>query len=234
MLNRLTTARACGALLLVASLWAAPACNDTDGGASGETVAQLTKDLNAAQRVNKQMAERIDRLERKMDGFRQDVDRLGRERHAEALDDQDAATATAAEEPAQAAASAMGGAGLTAVLESDEGQAAVAKAMQAIQEKRDGERRQRMVSGLVDRFAQEANLSEAQTVDVFRDAGDLSAEGRASLRDENMAKMEDIRTATDDEMKAVLNADQFSIYEEQAQRMRGFGGRGRSGGGSRR
>jgi len=237
-------------MALVAVLWAAPACNDAaDGG--GDAMAELTKEVKEARRLNERMSTRIERIEKKMDGFRQDVDRLGREKITAVLDVQNAAEEAGTDEAASfAAASAMGGPGLAAALNSDEGLAALAKAVQSIEDKRNTDRRQRMVSGMVDRFAQEANLSPAQTEDVnrilgesmkkiggvwssFRDAGGLSADERAAMRDDNMAKMEEIRGATNDEMKGVLNADQYSLYEEQAQRMRGGFGGGRGGGRTR-
>jgi hypothetical protein len=241
------TTRSATALVLAAALFAAPACTE-ESGSSDKAMAKLVDEVREAQRLNGQLVERLDRLERKMDGFRQDVDRLGREKIVEALDIQNAAAEGAAEgEAALGEASAMGGDELAAMLASEDGKAAVAKAMEAIEQKRNDERRDRMVSAMVDRFAEQANLSAAQTEDVsrilgdsmkkigdvwssMRSMGEMTPEQRATLREENMMKMEEIRLATDDEMKAVLDSSQFGIYEEQAQRMRGFGGR-RGGGG---
>ncbi len=242
MLTKSTASRTLGALVLVTSLFAVPACTDGGDGGSSETIAALRTEVQEAQRLNEQMAERMERFERKMDGFRQDVAVLGRAR-VEVTRELATATAEAATEAEAglAAASAMGGDELAAALSTEDGRAAVEKAMSAIEAKRSSERRQRMVSGMVDRFAEQANLSPAQVVDMNRIVGDsfskigavwssmrgatnMSAEERTTLREDNMMKMEEIRTATSEEAKGVLDADQFAIYEEQAQRMRGFGG----------
>jgi len=259
MTRSLTAHGAVSALGLAALLAFVPACDDAEDNAA-KSMAQLVDEVKQAQQLNKQMATRMDRLERKFDGFRQDIDRLGREKLVEALDIQNAAGEAAPDgEAAMAEAAAMGGGDLAAALDTEDGRAAVEKAMQAIQQKRDGDRRERMVSGMIDRFAEQANLSPAQTEDMsrilgdsfkqigdvwsnMRGGGDMSADERATLREDNMARMEEIRVASDDKVKAVLNVDQYSIYEEQAQRLRGWGGRsGRSrrggdggGGGARR
>ena len=47
-------------------------------------------------------------------------------------------------------------------------------------------------------------------------------------RQDAMTKMEEIRSETDMEVKAILNSAQYDMYEEQAARMgRGWGGGGR-------
>ena len=62
-----------------------PACG-ADSGSASKDVARLSKELGEQKRTNERLLDRVDKLERKMDGFRADVDRLSREKIAEALD----------------------------------------------------------------------------------------------------------------------------------------------------
>ncbi len=220
--------------------------------ASGaDAMAELTSQVKEQQRLSKALLDSLDRIERTLDGHTQDIDRLSRDRVATEL----AAVSVAArptEDAAAAAADAAPVAGLdvAALLETEDGQAAVEKAMAVVQQKRDAERRERWVGAMVDRFAADANLSDAQTDDMrrivsgsFKKIGELwsgmrggdgvTAGERTLQREEAMLKVEEIRQETNDEVKAVLSPDQYALYEEQAARMRGFGGgrgmRGRGG-----
>jgi hypothetical protein len=135
---------------------------------------------------------------------------------------------------------------LAKLLESDTAQEALRRAARKERERADTERWSRMVDGLVDRFAEKANLTEQQTTQMkdiagrsmreirdvwmsMREAGNLDAEQRGALIADNRAKMEDIRAKSDEEVKAVLSGDQYEMYLEDMDRMRGFGGRGRGG-----
>lgn len=132
-------------------------------------------------------------------------------------------------------------------LQTDEGKQAIKQALAEANEQRDQERRQRWVDGMIDRFATDAQLTDDQTVQMkdivaksftrigelwsgMRDMGDATPEERAMARQDAMTKMEEIRSETDMEVKAILNSAQYDIYEEQAARM----GRGMGGGGRRR
>ncbi len=242
-------------LALVVSLAASLAiggCGEQDSAAASPEIIKLRTDLKESQRRHAQVIDRLDKFERRLDGMTQDIDRLSHQRVKA-----DLASATAAVDTDETGAAASMGDPtapaapdeLIELLQSEQGQELVAGAMKALEARRDEERRERMVGAMVDRFAEMANLTPQQNGDVtrivgdsfrkmgdvwssMRDAGDLTAEERTAARDENMVKMEEIRQATNDEMKAVLNSEQYAIYEEQANRMRGFGGGGtRRGGG---
>lgn len=227
---------------------------DGQGGATADEVASLAQEVKEQQRLNKALMDRLDRLERKIDGHTQDIDMLSRQRVAADLAAADVAETD--EEPGSASSAAtavanLGAAGDVArLLETEAGRAAVEQAMAAVQEKRDAERRERWVGAMIDRFAADANLTDVQTDDMrkvvsasfekigelwsgMRSDGDVSAEVRAIQREEIMVQMEEIRVQTDDEVKAILTPDQYAIYEEQSARMRnwgrGGGGRGRGG-----
>jgi hypothetical protein len=240
------TTTACAALALGALALTTAGCDGQ--GVSGEEIAELTREVKEQQRLNTALMDRLDRMERTLNGHTEDIDLLSRQRVASELASADVAeTAGGDAGEAAPAASAMGGDDAIAkLLETEDGQAAVEKAMAAIQERRDAERRERWVNSMVDRFATDANLTDVQTNDMRRVVGssfkkmgdvwsglrgnDLSAEERAMQREEAMVKMEEIRQETDEEVKAILTTDQYTIYEEQSARMRNWG---RGGGGRR-
>jgi chromosome segregation ATPase len=222
---------------------------------SSEQLASLTKEVKESQRLNQALLDRIDRLERTIDGHTQDIDVLSRDvlsrgRVAKELAAAEVAPTDEGVDEALAATT-VASSDIAKMLESEDGRAAVEKAMAAVQEKRDAERRERWVGAMVDRFAADANLTAPQTEDMRRitassfkkigelwsgmRGGDATPEERAMQREEAMIKMAEIRQETNDEVKAVLSTDQYAIYEEQMSRMRGgFGGGGRRGGGGGR
>ena len=251
MISRTKARDVFAALGLAGVLLVTSGCTDT-GGAPGEDFAALTKEVKESQRLNKALLDRLDRLERKIDGHTQDIDRLSRQRVANELAAVDVAEIGSDEGSEASLASALGGdvgVDVAGLLDSESGRAAVEKAMAAVQEKRDSERRERWVGAMVDRFATDANLSSAQTQDMRRITtesfkkigelwsgmrGDATPDERAMQREEAMVKMEEIRQATNEEVKAVLSADQYTLYEEQVSRMRGGFGGGGPGGAARR
>ena len=238
----MTKTRGVFAALAVAGLGLVLGGCDAGGDSSKDDVASLTREVKEHQRLNKALMERIDRLERKIDGHTEDIDRLSRHRVSAELAAADVAETSATEEAAAAAPD--GSLDIARLLETEDGQAAVEKAMAVVQERREAERRERWVGAMIDRFAVDANLSDAQADDMrrivtdgFRRIGDLwsvtrdgeqSPEVRAIQREEAMVKMEEIRQQTNDEVKAILSPDQYVIYEEQSARMRSWG---RGGGG---
>lgn len=141
---------------------------------------------------------------------------------------------------------------LAGLLGTDEGRAVFEATMRQIEQKREDDRASRMATGLVDAFAQKANLSAQQTESMrkivsksmaemgalwrsMRDT-DMTPEERAAKRTENMAKMDEIRKSTDEEVKSVLDGTQYDMYQQETARMRGFmggpgGGFGGGGGG---
>ncbi|MCE9637617.1 MAG: hypothetical protein K8T90_18110 [Planctomycetes bacterium] len=133
---------------------------------------------------------------------------------------------------------------LAGLLSTDEGRAVFEASMRQIEQKREDERGARMAAGLVDAFAQKANLSAQQTESMRKIVGRSMTEMGAiwrGMRDgtvtpekrtENMAKMEEIRKSTDEEVKSVLDGTQYDMYQQETARMRGFmGGGGGPGGG---
>ena len=139
----------------------------------------------------------------------------------------------------------------SALLETDAGRAAFDSALKQAEQRRDEERQNRMAAGMVDSFSQKANLSPEQTEKMRKIATkafseistlwrsmrdqDLTPEQRQSMQADNMAKMAEIRTTSEDEVKSVLDASQWDLYQQETSRMRGFmgGGFGGAGGGGR-
>lgn len=137
-------------------------------------------------------------------------------------------------------------------LDREEGRKVLETAIKAIETKRDQERQDRMVNAMVDAFATKANLTPQQTDSMRKIVGksmadtrglwegmmrgDMSPEERQTARTDAMAKMQEIQTRTDDEVKSVLDSSQFGMYQQDVERMRngmrgGMGGAGGPGGG---
>jgi len=223
-------------------------------------VTDLRGQLKRAEGENDKLARRLDDTDRKLSGLREDLI-TSRESTMRASGDPAAApaagaapgdagpdaTATSPENPALDAEAKA----LADVLATDDGIQVLEGALKTIEKRRDEERTARMVQGMVDAFAQKAALSPQQAESLqkiasrsaaatrelwsaFRDAGDLTAEQRQSLRTDLLAKGEEIRVRTDDEVKGILDAQQFEIYKQDSERLRGafrgFGG-GPGGGG---
>ena len=128
----------------------------------------------------------------------------------------------------------------------DEGRTVFEAAMKSYEGKREEERSARMVKGMIDAFSQKANLSREQTASMekivskaFTEIGtlfrtmrdsDMTPEERAVKRTETVAKVEDVRRQTEDEVKGILDATQFELYQQESARMRGFMGGGMGGG----
>jgi hypothetical protein len=239
------------------------ACSPSgDLGAVQKDVAGLRADLQRLQKENDQLKAQVAGAERRISGLQEDVASVRKL----------AVDVAVAPAPGEAAAAAHGGTGgdaaspdgvtattrpapsapeLKAYLESEEGRHSVEAALRAVQDERDRERSNRMVQGLVDRFARQAGLTEDQTKRmkeiagktaeevrvawaVMRDtAADASPEERDALRQQNVAKVEEIRRAADDQVKVVLSSTQYEMYQKQQDQwrtgMRGPGGAGRGG-----
>jgi uncharacterized membrane protein YgcG len=143
---------------------------------------------------------------------------------------------------------------LEALLSTDAGRTVFEGAMRRVEQKRDEERSARMVTGLVDAFAQRANLTPEQSEQMKKvvgktfteigalwrtsGEGEMTPEQRAQKRQEVFAKAEEIRKTTEEEVKTILNVEQFEMFQQESARMRGFidggaggfGGRGGRGG----
>lgn len=231
------------------------ACAEPGSGSSEEVAAlkkqvnELRTELDATAKAAKRTDRQLKGLQDEFASFRAETLKANSVVAAAGADlaevsDEGGSTAAAAIESVVAGAPE----GLADVLQSDEAKDAIKKALDEVNRERDAERRQRWADGMVDRFAQEAQLTDDQTVQMkeivtksftrigelwsgMRDMGDATPEERAIARQDAMSKMEEIRSETDMEVKAILNSAQYDMYEEQAARMgRGFGG----GGGRRR
>ncbi len=239
--------------LVLAAALAVPAlaaCSAGDTG-SGDDIAALKSAITELERTNERQTAKIEKLERRVSGNGEDIDRLaaaalqpGRitPAVADAGDGEDNAGMANAE-----TVLAEGGAALAKLLETDKGQELVGKAMEAADERRRSARMQDWATSMVDRFAERAELTPDQRTkmldistrsmtkirDVWssmRDARNMSPEERADLMTDNRAKMEGIREDANEEAKGVLNSAQYLIYEEEVANMsRGFGGRARGG-----
>ncbi len=222
-----------------------PACGNTDNAGLEQALRDLRTEVQDGRDDNKQLSQRLERIERRMDGYGKDIDNLSRTPiEAAALRAVDVPELSGDEAAALAASGGVPVASndnLKGLLESEQGREAVESAMKSIQEKRDSERRERWVSSMIDRFAADANLTPDQSDKMqsimggsfkrmgevwqnMRGGADQTPEQRAQVREDNLAKMEEIRLETDDEVKAVLNSEQMLLYEEQSARFRGFGG----------
>ena len=136
-------------------------------------------------------------------------------------------------------------------LTSEQGQEMLDKLVEASERRRRDARTNQWMSRMVEGFAEKAELTPDQTEKVsaiatrsmtairdlwmpMRDPN-LTAEQRQELVATNRDKMQEIRDAADQEVKAVLNSAQYLIYEEEMSRfgggMGGFGGRGGRDGG---
>lgn len=141
---------------------------------------------------------------------------------------------------------------LAELLQTEAAKKAMADAVKQVEDERGRERSQQMVDMMVDRFAERANLSADQVTRMkeiagramtvireartsTRDMGSAGPEERAIAREEALAKTEEVRQKMNEEVKLVLNSEQYALYEEEQDRMRGgfggFGGRGPDGGG---
>lgn len=242
-------------LTLVLVAVAAAGCGDAAGMAQLDTqMGELAESHKRLEAENVDLERRLDGTERRLAGLVTDVASVRGEMHnrTNAVTASLAAEgAEGAEEPGAVAASAEDSAEMAEFLKSDEGQQVLDKVMADAQQRRDQERRSRWVGDMVDRFATDNNLNENQTTrlkdlhtkmfsnmrDTFsalRDMGDATPEERAIAREEAMAQVTDARDQLTDDVKLILDQDQFAAYEEMGSRFGGFGGgRGGRGGGSR-
>ena len=251
-------------LPLVVAVGGAAGCGDGAGVTSLEgEVTDLRGQLKRAEGENDKLARRLDDTERKLSGLREDLI-TAREASMSGAGGPAAAPAEAGAAPGDPAADAPGTSpenpalaaeakALADLLGTDDGIKVLEGALKTIEKRREEERTARMVQGMVDAFAQKAALTPQQTESLqkiatrsasatrelwsaFRDAGDLTAEQRQSLRTDLLAKGEEIRVRTDDEVKGILDAQQFEMYKQDSERLRGAfrgfgGGPGGMGGG---
>lgn len=250
------------AALLLATAVAVPGCGDDAAVRSLEgEVTDLRGQLKKADVDNDKLARRVEENERRLRGLQEDLlaardaalHGAGKSATAvvgDAAGGPDAAApATSPENPALAAEAQA----LADVLSTDDGIKVLEGALKTIERRREEERTARMVQGLVDAFAQKANLTPQQAESLqkiasrsaaatrelwtaFRDAGEMNADQRNALRIDLTAKAEEIRVRTDDEVKGILDAQQFEIYRQDSERLRGAfrgfgGGPGGMGGG---
>lgn len=257
------TARALPFALVAAFAFASAGCDDSaQVGVLEKEVTALDGQVKKLEGERDKLSGRLETAERRLAGLQEDL--LAVRKAAESA-------AQAARDAAKAGPGAGAGLGsgvtpgavkgdpksiqaaqeLAGILATDEGRAVFEASMRQIEQKREDERGARMAAGIVDAFAQKANLSPTQAESMRKIVGksmtemgalwrnmrdtDLTPEERATKRTENMAKMDEIRKTTDEEVKSVLDGAQFDMYQQETARMRGFmgggGGMGGPGGG---
>lgn len=251
--------------LALGALGVATAAYVSDGAAkdTGTDVADLRVRLDASESDSQALRIELGKADRQIRGLSSDLAALRvlvdtRVAAAPATLEADEAAAPG-EESSAAAAMAGGLEGLSEeqitkladALATDKGQKLLERAARKERERSESERWDRRVDGMVDRFAEKANLTARQSEqmkEISRDSmkqirevwmsmrsNEVPAEERATLIADNRAKMEDIQVQTSEKMKTILDADQYTMYEDDMDRMRSaWGGGGRRGGGGGR
>lgn len=154
-----------------------------------------------------------------------------------------AADATTGASEGPASASPLGDAEVKALdtwFSSEGGRKTIDAALAAAEQRREEQRWNERINAMLDQFAQKAGLRADQTEAMRKISGrtaaeirgiwsgmrnpDLTAEERTVQRQEAMAKMMDIQTRQDEEVKGILDASQFQMYQEETARMRGMMG----------
>jgi hypothetical protein len=239
-------------LPLVASCLVLAGCPAQDAG-DGKDVAELRTHLQKLLEDDGRRREQIAVLERRVSGLSEDLVLI--RRMAADAGSAATAGASAAGAPADGATSlAAGGAptaasaaaaapGIKAYFETDEGRKVLAATLKSVQDQAERERFVRGMEIALASFAKEANLTEDQTKKMkdllartapqiqevwtsMRDQpADATPEARAQAREAAMAKVTDLRTSADAEVKAILSQTQYEQYQKRTQGP-GFGGLG--------
>jgi len=155
------------------------------------------------------------------------------------------ATAGASASGSAAVVSSPEGVAIRNFLATEDGKKLLEAAIQSDRDARAREQAKRQVDSMVDRFAKQANLTDDQTkrmkdlmekqADATRDVWaslqinpDATQAERDARRQQGLAKTDEIRKSTDDQLRSVLSATQFESYQQeqdkQSQRVRGSGG----------
>ncbi len=246
--------------LVLPLLLAAPlaACSGQSDEALRQQTDELQSDVRRLGKDNDKLREQLSAAQRRIEGLEKDVAHI-REltvsvQQAPAPESKPSAAADGKSGAPGDAAGATGpiATQIKAALATDEGRKIVADALTAVQEQQRLEQQQRMVDAMVDRFAKTANLTDDQTKKMKEIMGNQAAalrDARASMRDlppdatqdqrdqarqQMVAKVDDVRKQTDDQVKAVLSQTQYEQYQQEQDRirtgMRGFGPGGFGGG----
>lgn len=264
-MHRTSRRPAAAFLVVAAAVAAAGAALAAAGCGDAGQVQGLEHDLADLQAKSKKLeverdrlASRLDNAERRMAGMQEDLMQVRKDALAAAAS---AAAAAPAEAPKTDDGSLAGAP--PAVLKLDPQVGAAAKelaeyfatpdgskvfdiAMKAYEAKQQEERGARMAKGMIDVFAQRANLTPQQAASMekivgrsmsqigdvwrsLRDADGGTPEERAARRTEAVAKTDEIRRQTEEEVKNVLDNTQFDLFQQEANRMRGMMGGGPGG-----
>jgi hypothetical protein len=137
------------------------------------------------------------------------------------------------------------GVAIKSFLATEDGKKLLEAAIQSDRDARAREQAKRQVDSMVDRFAKQANLTDDQVkrmkdvlekqTDATRDvwaslqiSPDATQAERDARRQQGLAKTDELRKATDDQLRTVLSATQFETYQQEqaqlSQRVRGAGG----------
>jgi len=232
--------------LAAAAALALAACSAEAPG-DGKDVADLRTELQRTRQVTEKQREQITTLERRLAGLAEDVARVrAASPEAASAPKPEGAAPNAAVDPS-AAHPAVGGAAVVnapamkAFFESEDGRKTFAAALKVQQDEAEKERSARTVDSLLARLTKDANLTEDQSKkmkDILgRGAAQLaelrqSLQGGAGFADPDVRqKFTDLRTNTDNEVKAVLSQTQFETYQKSMSGvLGGFGGPGAFGG----
>jgi hypothetical protein len=233
--------------LPAAAALALAACSAEPPGDAKE-VADLRAELQRTRQVTEKQREQITTLERRLAGLAEDVARVrGASPDAASAPKPEGAAPNAAVDPSAAHPTAVGGAAVVnapamkAFFESEEGRKTFAAALKVQQDEVEKERSARAVDSLLARLAKDANLTEDQSKkmkDILGRGAAQLTELRQSLQSGSgfadpdvRQKFTDLRTSTDNEVKAVLSQTQFDTYQKSMSGVfGGFGGPGALGG----
>jgi hypothetical protein len=137
------------------------------------------------------------------------------------------------------------GVAIRSFLATEDGKKLLEAAIQSDRDARAREQSKRQVDSMVDRFAKQAGLTDDQTkrmkdlmekqADATRDvwaslqiSPDATQAERDARRQQGIAKTDELRKSTDDQLRTILSTTQFETYQQEqdklTQRVRGVGG----------
>jgi hypothetical protein len=212
-------------------------CSAEPDPALRKEIDDLKADVQRTQKENDRLTARLASMEHRVNGLSLELPHgaaPGRASETVAA----AEEAPVSESPGAVAPSATpDGPAIRAFLATEEGRKTLSDAIQAEREQREREQQKRRVDAMVDRFARDAGLAEDQTKKMkdilgrsasqvreiwstVREAGEVTAEQREALRQQNTAKMQELNQKTDEEVRNVLSSAQFEVYQQQQDRLR--------------
>jgi hypothetical protein len=215
------------------------ACTPDETDAVQKEVAGLRADLQKAQKENEKLRSQVATAEGRLNGLAEDLARVRQfavdVKAAPAPEAPADGAAAAAPEPSPAPPSVVA---IKTYLASEDGRKVLAEAIEADRTARAREQSKRRIDAQVDRFAKSAGLTEDQVKrvkEVLERQAEASRVARAALNDldpdatqdqrdelrrQTTAKTEEIRKASEDQLRAVLTPTQFDAYQQEQTRLR--------------